>query len=475
MNILIISSNRNQFPMPVIPVGACMIAETAQNAGHNVRLLDLMFEGDPLNTLQEELKRFKPNVVGFSIRNIDNNDMQYPSFYIKELLPLIDAVKRKTPANIILGGAAVSVMPEALLRYTGATLAVTGDGETVFIKLLERLSEGRSPKDLPGVSWIEEDIFKSNAQPLSTNNCHCWSPDFYRWINVKAYRERLTTVPLQTKLGCHFKCIYCTYRKIEGNQYRLSNPEEAVTTIISLASRGYRHIEFVDNVFNSPYDHALSICELLAQVKHGASLQSLELNPLFIDDTLITAMERAGFSGMGITVESASDSVLDGLGKGFTAEHVYKAAEVIKRHKIPCVWIFMMGGPNETRETVAETLQFAENYIRPHDVAFFGLGIRIYPGTELESLARQQGVLSLTPENMLEPVFYISPTIEYSRMKKQVKVSMNKHMNFINTDSIGFPILLPIHRFGYKLGLRPPLWKHTRSIRRSLRFLGMDV
>lgn len=475
MNILIISSNRNQFPMPVIPVGACMIAETAQNAGHNVRLLDLMFEGDPLNTLQEELKRFKPNVVGFSIRNIDNNDMQYPSFYIKELLPLIDAVKRKTPANIILGGAAVSVMPEALLRYTGATLAVTGDGETVFIKLLERLSEGRSPKDLPGVSWIEEDIFKSNAQPLSTNNCHCWSPDFYRWINVKAYRERLTTVPLQTKLGCHFKCIYCTYRKIEGNQYRLSNPEEAVTTIISLASRGYRHIEFVDNVFNSPYDHALSICELLAQVKHGASLQSLELNPLFIDDTLITAMERAGFSGMGITVESASDSVLSGLGKGFTAEHVYKAAEVIKRHKIPCVWIFMMGGPNETRETVAETLQFAENYIRPHDVAFFGLGIRIYPGTELESLARQQGVLSLTPENMLEPVFYISPTIEYSRMQKQVKVSMNKHMNFINTDSIGFPILLPIHRFGYKLGLRPPLWKHTRSIRRSLRFLGMDV
>jgi radical SAM superfamily enzyme YgiQ (UPF0313 family) len=475
MNILIISPNRNQFPMPVIPVGACMIAETAQNAGYKVRLLDLMFERDPLNTVQEELKRFKPDVVGFSIRNIDNNDMQSPSFYIKELLPFIDTVKRKIPANIILGGAAVSVMPEALLRYTGASFAVTGDGETVFIKLLERLLEGRSPKDLPGVSRIEENIFKSNPQPLSTSNCHCWSPDFYRWVNVKAYRERLTTVPLQTKLGCHFKCIYCTYRKIEGSKYRLCNPEEAVNTIISLASRGYRHIEFVDNVFNSPYDHALSICELLAQVKHGASLQSLELNPLFIDDTLITAMERAGFSGMGITVESASDSVIDGLGKGFTAGHVYKAAEVIKRHKIPCVWIFMMGGPNETRETVTETLQFAENYIRPQDVAFFGLGIRIYPGTELESLARQQGVLSLTPENMLEPVFYISPTIEYSWMQKRIKASMSRHMNFINTDSIGFPILLPIHRFGYKLGLRPPLWKHTRFIRRSLRFIGMDV
>jgi len=474
MNILIISTNRNQFPMPVIPVGACMIAETAQNAGHNVRLLDLMFEQNPMNTVQVELNRFKPDVVGFSIRNIDNNDMKSPSFYIKELLPLIDTVKRKIPANIIIGGAAVSVMPEALLRYTGASFAVTGDGETVFIKLLERLSEGRSPKDLPGVSWIEDDIFKS-TQPLSTNSYHCWSPDFYRWVNVKAYRERLTTVPLQTKLGCHFKCIYCTYRKIEGSKYRLCNPEEAVNMVTGLASRGSRHIEFVDNVFNSPYDHALSICESLAKVKHGASLQSLELNPLFIDDTLITTMERAGFAGIGITVESASDGVLEGLGKGFAAEHVYKAAEVIKRHKIPCVWIFMMGGPNETRETIAETLQFAENYIRPHDVAFFGLGIRIYPGTELESLARKQGLLSLTPEEMLEPVFYISPTIEYSWMLKRVKASMSRNMNFINTDSIGFPILSAIHRIGYKLGLRPPIWKHTRFIRRSLRFLGMDV
>ena len=475
MNILIISANQNQFPMPVMPVGACMIAETAQKAGHEVRLLDLMFEQAPLKSVEETLKRFKPDVVGFSIRNIDNNDMQSPSFYIRELLPIVETVRRKTQAKIILGGAAVSVMPEALLRYTGATLAVTGDGETVFIGLLERLSENRSPTDLPGLAWMEEDKFRSNAQDPSTDGYHCWCPDFYRWIDLRAYIKRLATVPLQTKLGCSFKCIYCTYRKIEGSKYRLSDPREAAEAIIGLASRGLRHIEFVDNVFNSPYDHALSICELLAKKRHGASLQSLELNPLFIDDILITAMERAGFSGIGITVESASEKVLSGLGKGFSAEHIYKAAEVIKRHKIPCLWIFMTGGPNETRETLTETLKFAENYIRPQDVAFFGSGIRLYPGTGLESLARQQGVLSLTPQDMLEPVFYISPTIEYSWMQKMMKDYMGRHMNFINTDSIGFSILLPIHRLGHKFGLRPPLWKHTRFIRRSLRFFGMDV
>ncbi|MFZ2196666.1 MAG: cobalamin-dependent protein, partial [Thermodesulfovibrionales bacterium] len=333
MNILIISTNRNRFPMPVMPVGACMIAETAQKAGHEVRLLDLMFEQAPLKSVEEALKRFKPDVVGFSIRNIDNNDMQSPSFYIRELLPIVETVRRKTQANIILGGAAVSVMPEALLRYTGATLAVTGDGENVFIGLLERLSGNRPLTDLPGLAWMEEDKFRSNAQDPSTDGYQCWCPDFYRWIDVRAYIKRLATVPLQTKLGCSFKCIYCTYRKIEGSKYRLSDPQEAVEAIVGLASRGLRHIEFVDNVFNSPYEHALSICELLAKKRHGASLQSLELNPLFIDDILITAMEKAGFSGIGITVESASEKVLSGLGKGFSAEHIYRAAEVIKRHK----------------------------------------------------------------------------------------------------------------------------------------------
>ena len=53
MNILIINTNTTKFPTPVIPIGACMIAETAQRAGYRVRLLDLMFERDPLRAIQQ--------------------------------------------------------------------------------------------------------------------------------------------------------------------------------------------------------------------------------------------------------------------------------------------------------------------------------------------------------------------------------------------------------------------------------------
>ena len=475
MKVLIISTNSNQFPMPVMPLGACLVADAAARAGHEVRLLDLMFQQDPLRVVKRELEKRNPDIVGLSVRNIDNNDIQSPNFFLKDILPLIDSVRGMTSAPIALGGAAVSVMPEELLRYTGASWAVLGDGETMFPMLLEKLSQEESPKTLPGIAWIEKGTFNANPCASSMNGCSCASPDFRRWIDLKTYLRRLSTVPIQTKLGCQFSCVYCTYRKIEGSRYRLSDPEEVVDTIGKLTAGGLTHIEFVDNVFNSPYDHALSICEKVARARSRVSLESLELNPLSIDDTLIAAMERAGFSGIGITVESASDSVLEGLGKGYTKEHVHKAAEVVRRHTLPCVWIFMMGGPNETEGTVRETLRFAERCIRPTDTVFLGMGIRVYPGTGLEAIARKQGLLSHSSAQMLEPVFYLSPTVEYNWMRKQIETSMNEHMNFMNSNSLSSPLLPSIHRLAYKVGLRSPLWKHTSFIRRGLRLLGMEV
>ncbi len=475
MNVLIINTNRNHFPMPVIPIGACMVAESASRAGHAVQFMDLAFYKDPLQEILTALGKNKPDVVGLSVRNIDNNDIQSPVFFVKGVAGIVDVIRSVTSAPIVMGGAAVSVMPEELLRYTGASVAVLGDGEAVFPRLLAELSRGRPPATVPGAAWLEQGEFRVNACLSSENGFSCASPDFSRWIHLKAYLSRLSTIPVQTKLGCKFACVYCTYRKIEGSRYRLSHPDDAAENICRLASHGLRRIEFVDNVFNSPYEHALEICESIARIQPDVSLQSLELNPLFIDDALLSGMERAGFSGIGITVESASDSVLEGLKKGFTAAHVYKAAEVIRRHALPCVWIFMMGGPNETEETVMETIRFAETAIRPQDVAFFGIGIRIYPGTDLEVIAREQRLLALPQSGMLEPVFYVSPAVSYDWMLKQVQTAMNGHMNFMNSASLSLPVLLPIQRVAYKLGVTSPLWKYTRVIRRGLRSLGMDA
>ncbi len=474
MNILLIVTNRYRGPIPVMPLGACLVAESCERAGHQVRLLDLMFERHPLYALGSLIDKAKPDVIGISLRNIDNNDMQHPVAFYKELTLLMESIRRKTGATVVLGGAAVGVMPEALLRFTKADWVVLGDGEIVFPKVLDMLSKNRTLKNISGVAWIEDTGFRINAGFGDRFSDNGLVPDFRRWINLPAYLSRFSPVPIQTKLGCHFKCVYCTYRKIEGQDYRLCDPQTIGGEIMDLEKMGLRDVEFVDNVFNSPYDHAIALCDAIAKVRPNVRLQTVELNPYFVDDKLIGAMEQAGFVGIGVTVESAADQVLERMKKGFTAKDVFNASEVIQHHRIPCLWVFMFGGPGETEETVQETLRFAETCISQSDVALFMIGIRIYPGTELENIARTEGVLTLPPHEMLEPVFYLSPATKQEWLLKKIYNSMATHMNFINPNAIGLPFLPAINFVGYWLGVKPPLWKNTRYIRRGLRWLGMD-
>jgi radical SAM superfamily enzyme YgiQ (UPF0313 family) len=366
-------------------------------------------------------------------------------------------------------------MPEQLLRSSGADWAVVGEGDAVFPALLNALSQGRSPDDLPGLAWIAEGEFHLN--PPARHGCAegCTVPRFSRWLPLAAYKRNMATAPLQTKFGCHFQCVYCTYRKIEGGAYRLMNPESAVAAVQAYVAMGFRNIEFVDNVFNSPRSHCLAVCEALARTRHGARLHTYELNPLFVDDELLTCMEQAGFVGTAITVESASSAVLARLRKGFSAEVVHRTAEIVRRHRLPCLWIFMLGGPGETEATVEETLSFAQTAIRPTDAVFFTTGIRVYPDTELDRIAREQGVLSLSPDRMLAPFFYVSPELDPEWLAARIRRAMRENFHFLNGDTFDLPFLPTINRLGSLAGIEPPLWRYTRHIRRGLRLVGVEA
>ena len=70
MNILIISTNRAVSPMPVMPIGACIVAEAAERAGHSVTLVDLMFSADPVSAIEAALGRAKEDAGGASVREV---------------------------------------------------------------------------------------------------------------------------------------------------------------------------------------------------------------------------------------------------------------------------------------------------------------------------------------------------------------------------------------------------------------------
>ena len=474
MKVLIIASNRSRVPFAVMPFGACVVAEAAAAVGHEARVLDLMFARDPARSMRSAIESFDPDVVGVSFRNIDNNDMKHPEDYTQELRALATAVRGMTGAEIILGGSAAGIMPEQLLRSTGLRYAVAGHGEQVFPEILSRMAEDKDFSDLPGVASLKNGSFRMN-RPGRQGAGPAPSPDFRKWTDVMAYRSQMSAAPVQTKRGCPYDCIYCTYAITEGRDYRLSSPEAVVESVRRLVACGMDEIEFVDNVFNAPPEHAAAVCEALIRADTGARFQTLELNPMFVDDNLLGLMERAGFTGVGITAESASDAVLGNLRKGYTRAHVIRAAEAVARQSMPVLWMFLLGGPGEDETTAAETFGFAERYVRESDVAFFNAGIRIYPGTQIESIACGSGCLALPARDMLEPMFYVSPRIGRERLFGVIQEHTDRHMNFMGSDSIHYTALPFVFRAAFAAGVRPPLWRFTPSLRRVFRLFGASV
>ena len=473
MKVLVVATNRYRNPMPVMPMGACIAAESVQTAGRTVRLLDLMFERSPERALERELLSFPPDVVGFSVRNIDNNESLAPQSLCDELIPLAQCTRRYSKAFVVMGGAALGVMPEALLRAARADCAVLGDGEAVFPALLAALQEGRGLTGVPGVAWLEGDQMRVNPGHTRHSLDHFVGPDYARWLDLKKYQRCLCIAGVQTKRGCPYECVYCTYPLAEGTAHRLCPPETVAEGIGRLVQSGVRDIEFVDSVFNSPYDHALAVCEALAETGTGARLHATSLNPALVDGPLLDAMERAGFVAMGISAESASDAALAGLGKGYASAEVRRAAEAVRTSPLPCLWMFLLGGPGESRETVHETLAFAHNHIRPSDTAFFSIGIRVYPSTPLDPVARREGTLRVVPDHMLEPCFYSPPGLEPEWLLEEVDRFTAIHPNMVGPRAAGLSFLPLVYRAGYALGMRPPLWKHTAALRRLAKLVGI--
>ena len=80
MKILLISANTLKAPYPVYPIGLDHVAASIHSR-HRVSIEDLNVL-DGLGGLAESIREFGPNLIGISLRNIDNTDTTDPIGFI---------------------------------------------------------------------------------------------------------------------------------------------------------------------------------------------------------------------------------------------------------------------------------------------------------------------------------------------------------------------------------------------------------
>lgn len=443
---------------PAPPIGLSYVATATRDAGHDVRFLDLMLSRDPFADLKKALREFQPEVVGFSIRNIDNIIAQRCAKQFDEVCDVITFVRQNCQARIVIGGPAVSILGGSSLEQLPADFAIVGEGEISFPQLLAALRDGKDYSAISGLCYRENGAVRSVAPVrLATFG----SSGMQQWVNWRRYERAGAAWAIHTKRGCPLGCIYCNYPVMEGNRLRRRSPADVVDEIERvLRTVGPRTFEFTDSTFNVPEQHAIELCEEIIRRGLRVNLSSVSVNPAGVSRELFTLMKRAGFRCLVITPDSASETMLRNLRKGFDAEQVRRTAELARETGIRSTWFFLLGGPGETRQTVEETVSFAEQHLNSKRfLTIFLTGIRLLPGTPLTEKAFAENYLS-PGKNLCDPTFYFSKEVDEEWILYRINKAISRCPTIVHgAEQNGSPLERAFNQALYWLGVAPPYYR----------------
>lgn len=438
MRVLVVAANNEQKPDPVVPLGAAFVAGAAREAGHDVRLFDACFCKDPVTELREELAEFLPDVVGLSIRNIDDvcwpQAHSYLSYY-KQLAEVIrDAARRP---KFIVGGSAFTLMPKQFMQELGADHGVIGDGEQAFVELLRSIERG---DPVPVFTKSQQAGF--SVKPALD------------LMDLSRYYQRGGALNVQTRRGCSFGCSYCSYPILEGHLSRQRSIPAVVDDIEhGLAVAGASHFFVVDNTFNHPAAHAFEFCDELIRRNLEVSWTAY-VTPAGMAPGLLERMARAGCSSVEFGTDAAAAPTLAALGKSFTAETVTDVSRQARDAGLKFAHSLILGGPDETLFTLRQTIELIEQ--TEPDAVFVMLGVRLYPGTPLAQRAEREGLIDEASIG-IQPVFYVSEVVE-PELHTYARALSERHRNWY------FPGLegerwVRFWRRRRSHGVRGPLWE----------------
>jgi len=445
MNILLISPNTLTVPYPVYPIGLDYVAG-AIPAGHQVRIADLniISRGE----LAALIASFSPQLIGISIRNIDNTEAGDPLFFIQGYRELVVWLREQSSAIIVCGGSGFTIVPEQIMAVLEVDYGIVGEGERLG-QLVDALDQGRDPTAISGVLSAGE--VPVLPPPWPGQQLRRFQSDA---SHNQFYLRNGGMLNLQTKRGCSFRCIYCSYPQIEGKTHRLADPQEIATTALQLEQAGAKYLFFTDSAFNSDIAHSAAVAEALHQA--GLTLPwGAFFAPVRLPEDYFPLMSRAGCRHVEFGTESLSGAMLKTYRKPFCQEDVLAAHRQARSAGLHVAHYFLFGGPGESAATVNHSLDGIEQLDKA--VFFFFVGIRIYPGTALYELAIAEKKLDRRAD-ILHPVFYQPDDIDRDAIELLVQERAKGRGNWVIGS--GGAKTAAIIRALHQRGLTGPLWEH---------------
>jgi radical SAM superfamily enzyme YgiQ (UPF0313 family) len=408
MRVSVVSPNRERIPDPLLPIGAATVAALFRELGHDVRILDLCHELDPLPAVRRHVAAWEPELVGLSIRNLENNQLLGHRSYLRDLRELVRTVRDVSAAPIVGGGAGYTLFPGEVLEALDLEYGLAGEAEESLGRLVDCIEAGRPPAGIPGVCYWTGDrvVTQGVARVRSFGRSRLPAYDL---LDCPTYVSQGAAIAVESKRGCDLGCSFCP-DGAESAGTRLKPASVVVDEIESLTALvGTNRLHFTDGVFHHPVHHAEDLCREI--IRRGLVVRwRCGVNPVGLSLPLLELMYEAGCRGVALGLDAVTARMLRSYRKGFGPLDIVGALAAVRSARIPYTIHVLFGGPGETDNSVRQALDVLDE-LAPNDTIFFALGLRVFTGTALARSASRDGRI---PEghNMLGPTYYLSPALD---------------------------------------------------------------
>ena len=356
----------------------------------NIPFLASLF--DDRKEVMAAITRQSPDVLVFSPLT---GTYQWTLSIAKEAKVLFPGVKT------IFGGVHASAVPDVVLSQPQADYVCVGEGDVAFPAILKAIEEGGPTAPIVNTRYKLPDGkiirgtqvgFIEDLDALPFFDKTLWEDH----INIGDWYLTMAS------RGCPYRCTFCF------NSYFAKLPEEKAGRYVRQRSVGHvmrelraakkryklRFLEFEDDVFTVDKKW---IKEFLDQYKREIDVPFQCLtHPKYMDDDLARWLSDAGCQYVQMGIQSMDDEFKRrSINRYEKTDHIYRAMEVMRKHKISPKVDHMFGLPGEGIEAQEAARKL---YVQHPPYRIQTFWTNFLPGTEMVRKALEEGMI--TPDEV---------------------------------------------------------------------------
>jgi anaerobic magnesium-protoporphyrin IX monomethyl ester cyclase len=382
-------SSEKQYLRPLIgtmpSLGLLGLAAVLRQKGYLVKIVESASLGLSISKTLGHILKEKPDYVGITCTTVS----------VEHAGTIAQSVKEADPGILLfVGGPHVTALPgETFRRYPSFDYGVLGEGERAFAELLEAVEGKADLKKVPSAVFREgPEVTVNPRRKFIENLDRLPFPAFDLLPSFpRKYRPPLLNylrgpaASLITSRGCPEVCTFCD-RSVFGNRYRHFSEGYLGDLIGHLRAKyGIRHFIFADDQFTASRTRLVRFCEKL--LKENIKIRwNCDARVDSVDSMMLQLMRRAGCWMISYGIESGSQEILDRVQKGIRLEQAEETVHRTREAGIRTKGLFMIGYPEETAQTLAQTLRFMLH--GPFNEVNLSI-LTPYPGTAIYAAIRK--------------------------------------------------------------------------------------